>query len=320
VLALFLLGLPESGKASRISFSVRNHTAEPRDSTAGGHRDSTAEPQHEQVDHDLSPASAEERKLAYLVQDFPQSKEDPSHEKAEPTETIVSPPFANPAKELAHSQADPTNASASVATGNKKASLVEQVVASSVTKEKTLGGTARHTNVLENRVVVGIVALLVLVFVCCLRCVPAMFSKDSERKKARGASRNSSPKSVRFSAATKKRLPTERKQHIVGGQLLFEWNQTADAANVYITVPAGLEKPELEIIFEKRRLTVGCRGRPPFMCEHTYDAVSTSRSAWRLRSNGELQIRLRKETDGHWPHVVAPEAAPEIAPEAGPSA
>lgn len=95
-----------------------------------------------------------------------------------------------------------------------------------------------------------------------------------------------------------------RKQHTFEGRVVYEWDQTLTMASLYISVPEGLTKNDLDIQITSRCLQVGRKGKPPFMREDTYEAINEEHSGWRLRSNGELQIHLQKERKGEWPCVL----------------
>jgi hypothetical protein len=100
-----------------------------------------------------------------------------------------------------------------------------------------------------------------------------------------------------------------RHQHMHDGKLVYEWAQNNEVAKVYIATPQGLVTDDLEIVIAARQLTIGRKGKPYFLNEEIYSAVDVDESAWRLCSNGELQIHMAKETHGDWPCVLLDNAA-----------
>lgn len=100
-----------------------------------------------------------------------------------------------------------------------------------------------------------------------------------------------------------KEMSGNRQQFIVDGQVIYEWDQGPSVTTIYIQVPKGLTKDDMEIKISRKRLKVGRKGKPPFMKEETYGDVNEEDSAWRLRSTGELQIYLSKAEQGEWPTV-----------------
>merc|ERR1719506_690846 len=106
-------------------------------------------------------------------------------------------------------------------------------------------------------------------------------------------------------------IASPRKQHVFEGRVVYEWDQTATQARIYVKVPEGITRHELDIKIGSRRLHIGRVGKPPFMREETYDAILEESSGWRLRSNGELQIHLQKERKGEWPCVLLDHPSPE---------
>lgn len=95
-----------------------------------------------------------------------------------------------------------------------------------------------------------------------------------------------------------------RIQHIHDGRVVYEWNQSATVATIYIRPPNGVKKHDLDIRIASQHLRVGRKGRPAFLMEETCDVVNRARSSWSLRNNGELQIFLHKVRSVEWPCVL----------------
>jgi len=149
---------------------------------------------------------------------------------------------------------------------------------------------------------VGTSSFLVVAFFstfCFMQCCMSSGKKSKSKDRKSRADTSSSTCST-----VDGEKPTPRQQHTHNGRLVYEWDQTSKQAGVYIKVPEGLTRYDLDIKITARRVQVGRVGKPPFLREKTYDAIDEDTTGWRLRSNGELQILLQKEKEGHWPRVL----------------
>jgi hypothetical protein len=316
--AVVLLGALEGAQASRIAYSkVKDH------------RINKSSP-HPEAHKATSPLAIPVKEhLHPHIQDHAAARVDaiqshahlaPGHkEHKHPEGDYMLAGFQRAQAALPASKADSTHASHSLFQAVAKSRVITFV--SDMTHYWTPGQTKSQikrvpsagSDVLQTKVSICTVAFLVLVLGCCCGCwlLPREMSKDKDHKPKKMRPSAPSSQAQRFNQAQAAMFtPTcERKQHTHAGRIVYEWDQTPAAANLYITVPQGIKKHDLEIIFEKKRLTVGCKGKPAFMCEETFDEVSETRSAWRLRTNGELQVRLRKVTEVDWPYVCAPAAS-----------
>lgn len=137
-----------------------------------------------------------------------------------------------------------------------------------------------------------------LVIVCCIcYCGVSLLRYGKKAPKA--------GKKQRLSTESKKSvLSFERKPYIYGGREVFEWEQSGAQIKLYVKVPEGLTKSDLDIKIGLHHLQIGCVGKEPFMKEEVYDKVNVEDSGWRLRSNGELQIMLQKDDCSVWPRVL----------------
>lgn len=149
---------------------------------------------------------------------------------------------------------------------------------------------------------------------CCLyclmdRCLSASSAKDEgdrqdiSSKKSSGASHVSKGSgSANSSPATS--FERERKQHLHEGRVVYEWDQIEAVAKIYLKVPEHITKEDLDITISSRHVTIGCKDKPPFLSEDTYQPIVEAESMWRLRGNGELQIHLQKATPAEWSRVL----------------
>lgn len=162
----------------------------------------------------------------------------------------------------------------------------------------------------RKQLIFGIAAFLVIMLsgaFCLIGKLmgPAKDSTQGEaRKKSRAESRASGEKSVPHYNSGLKNVEVDRKQHIHDGRVIYEWGQTTEVAMLYTKVPEGVTKDDLEIMITPSRVQVGRKGKPPFISEETHLAIDDEGSYWRLCTNGELQLRLQKESSATWPSLL----------------
>lgn len=77
------------------------------------------------------------------------------------------------------------------------------------------------------------------------------------------------------------------------GNTIYEWEQSLDEVNIYITPPRGLERRMIVVEISHLHLCVGIKGSPPFIDEDTGGPVKTKESFWTL-CDGEMIINLQK--------------------------
>lgn len=137
-----------------------------------------------------------------------------------------------------------------------------------------------------------------LVIVCCICYCGVSLLRYGKKAPKAGKKQRPEPK--------KSTLSFERKPYIYEGREVFEWEQSGAQIKLYVKVPEGLTKSDLDIKIGIHHLQIGCVGKEPFMKEEVYDKVNVEDSGWRLRSNGELQIMLQKDasTSAVWPRVL----------------
>jgi len=81
------------------------------------------------------------------------------------------------------------------------------------------------------------------------------------------------------------------------GREIYEWEQTLDDVNIYITPPPGVTAGLLNIVIEPRHLRVGLKDTPPFLDEGTGGLVKVDESYWSM-DDGVLTIMLQKGFKG----------------------
>ncbi|ETO36503.1 hypothetical protein RFI_00558 [Reticulomyxa filosa] len=85
----------------------------------------------------------------------------------------------------------------------------------------------------------------------------------------------------------------------------YVWTQTLQDVDVRIPIPSNLKGKDLTVTFDKRKLFVGIKGKPPIINGQLHEAVSVDECAWTLdREHGKtdktLTVSLRKETGMCW--------------------
>lgn len=73
-----------------------------------------------------------------------------------------------------------------------------------------------------------------------------------------------------------------RLQFVHKGQVVYEWEQSLEEVNIYISTPPGVTRPMLEVTIEHKHLRVGLKANPPFIDEDTGGPVKVKESMWML--------------------------------------
>ena len=69
---------------------------------------------------------------------------------------------------------------------------------------------------------------------------------------------------------------------------------------IYIPVPPGVDKSDLDVKILANRVVVGKMGKAPFLSHEYFDEIKSEESRWRMLGKGELEIYLRKNEEGEW--------------------
>ncbi|GHP08077.1 hypothetical protein PPROV_000681900 [Pycnococcus provasolii] len=103
---------------------------------------------------------------------------------------------------------------------------------------------------------------------------------------------------------TSRLAPTSRHAYLsTDGRSIYEWDQTVDEINVYITSPPGVTAKALAVTIGVSRLAVGIKGNPPYLDHTLSERVLPDDSTWTLEG-GEIAITLCKQARGrNWPCV-----------------
>lgn len=77
------------------------------------------------------------------------------------------------------------------------------------------------------------------------------------------------------------------------GRTIYEWEQTIDEVNIYISPPPDISRNMLKITIVPHHLTVGLIGAPPFIDEDTGGPIISDESTW-VFVDGIITITLQK--------------------------
>lgn len=95
-----------------------------------------------------------------------------------------------------------------------------------------------------------------------------------------------------------------RQQHVVDGQVVYEWSQTSKEATIFLTIPGNVSKRDLDIKISSKQIRVGRRGSPCLIEGDFVNQVDKQKSRWELHSDGNLRIFLQKKIAEEWPLVL----------------
>jgi hypothetical protein len=272
------------------------------------HVTSVAEPVlHRRVQHEVHPGGAIRQSLA---QQSVASHVGPAH-----SSVVASLAEANATADEAAAEAIVDNSEAD-AGAVSEAAVVESFSGESKTRvapEAKSGGVPLVEGQIlagkidKNLIVAGVATFTVVLFCCACGFMDRYF-KFPDRSRPRAtttlSSKSGSKKASRCNGNDPNSPHGERQKHLHGNHVIYEWAQTTSVVTVYTRVPPGVSKGDLEINISSKHLQVGKRGKPPFLKEETHEEVDEKESAWRLRSNGELQINLHKVKKAEWPCVL----------------
>jgi hypothetical protein len=98
---------------------------------------------------------------------------------------------------------------------------------------------------------------------------------------------------------------TNRKEYKYKGRVIYEWEQFETYIMMYIELPKGMDKNDLDIRISPRHMRVGRKGKHPFIKEELYLPVDDESSSWKA-NKCELEICLIKEEPEEWQSVLLP--------------
>ncbi|KAF2075021.1 hypothetical protein CYY_003673 [Polysphondylium violaceum] len=77
------------------------------------------------------------------------------------------------------------------------------------------------------------------------------------------------------------------------GQTIYEWEQSIDEVNIFITPPPGVTSKMIACDIQAKRLALGIKGNSPFINEEFYSTVKVQDSFWTFE-DGVIHITLTK--------------------------
>ncbi|KAI5678947.1 hypothetical protein M9H77_09897 [Catharanthus roseus] len=94
-----------------------------------------------------------------------------------------------------------------------------------------------------------------------------------------------------------KLAPEKRHSFVHNGQKVFEWEQTLEEVNIYITLPSNVHKRLFYCKIESKHLEVGIKGNPPYLNHDLTSPVKTDCSYWTLEDD-IMHVTLQKREKG----------------------
>ncbi|XP_006848216.2 nudC domain-containing protein 2 [Amborella trichopoda] len=101
-----------------------------------------------------------------------------------------------------------------------------------------------------------------------------------------------------------KLAPEKRHSFVHRGQKVFEWDQTLEEVNIYISLPQGVPTKLFFCNVQPKHLEVGIKGNPPYLNHDVASPVKVDSSFWTLE-DGTMHITLQKRDKGQtWPSPI----------------
>ncbi|KAK1318092.1 hypothetical protein QJS10_CPB04g01753 [Acorus calamus] len=102
-----------------------------------------------------------------------------------------------------------------------------------------------------------------------------------------------------------KLAPDKRHSFFHGEQKVFEWDQTLEEVNIYITLPPGVPSKLFFCNIRSTHVQVGIKGNSTLYLDHDLASpVKTDSSFWTLE-DGTMHITLQKRDKGQtWPSPI----------------
>ncbi|KAF6153608.1 hypothetical protein GIB67_027475 [Kingdonia uniflora] len=99
-----------------------------------------------------------------------------------------------------------------------------------------------------------------------------------------------------------KLAPEKRHSFVHEGQQVFEWDQTLEEVNIYITLPPNVPSKLFHCKVQSKHVEVGIKGNPPYLnvgIKHDLTCpVKTDSSFWTIEDD-IMHITLQKREVGH---------------------
>jgi hypothetical protein len=82
--------------------------------------------------------------------------------------------------------------------------------------------------------------------------------------------------------------------------LPYTWSQELGDVDITVPVPKGTRSRDLSIIIEKKRLSVGLKGREPIMAGELAKEIKVEDSTWTLQDSQAVHVHLEKINKMTW--------------------
>lgn len=103
---------------------------------------------------------------------------------------------------------------------------------------------------------------------------------------------------------TDKLAPTKRHKFVHNGQTIFEWDQTLDEVNLYISLPKEVPKKLFTCSIKTKHLEIGIKGNPPYLNHDLAGLVKLDSSFWTIEDE-IMHVFLQKREKGQpWPSAI----------------
>eukprot|EP01132_Coremiostelium_polycephalum_P001987 gene1987-2445_t len=89
------------------------------------------------------------------------------------------------------------------------------------------------------------------------------------------------------------KFKANRRKFIYNNVTVYEWEQSIDEVNIYVTPPNGVTAKMVSCTITPTRLTLGLKGNPPFINEEFYSKIKENDSFWTFE-DGVIHITLTK--------------------------
>ncbi|CAM6106681.1 unnamed protein product [Calypogeia fissa] len=101
-----------------------------------------------------------------------------------------------------------------------------------------------------------------------------------------------------------KMAPQKRHAFVHEGTTVYEWDQTLDEVDMYISPPPNVPAKMLYCTIKSEHIEVGIKGNPAYLNHDLSGPVKLDQSFWTLE-DGTLHITLQKREVGQpWPSVI----------------
>eukprot|EP01111_Echinosteliopsis_oligospora_P012959 TRINITY_DN4530_c0_g1_i4.p1 TRINITY_DN4530_c0_g1~~TRINITY_DN4530_c0_g1_i4.p1 ORF type:complete len:154 (+),score=46.79 TRINITY_DN4530_c0_g1_i4:41-502(+) len=93
------------------------------------------------------------------------------------------------------------------------------------------------------------------------------------------------------------KISANRQKFQHNGRTIYEWDQTLEEVNIYVSPPQGITAKMIACEIEPQGISLGIKGNPPFIKEAFFATVKKKESFWTLE-DGEIHISLQKMLKG----------------------